>query len=95
MRRHEPGRAWRRRGWLTHERRLLAVVDRRLFEAPADMSALLPPGLPEPFTTADLAGALGRGRWLAQKMAYCLREMGVIEPTGKRGNAILYTRCPA
>lgn len=92
VRRHEPGRAWRRRGWITHERRLLAVVDRRLFEAPADLSALLPPDLPEPFTTADLAGALGRGRWLAQKMAYCLREIGALDTVGKQGNAWLYRR---
>ena len=92
VRRHEPGRAWRRRGWVTHERRLLAVVDRHLFESPTDVSELLPPGLPAPFTTADLAGALGRGRWLAQKMAYCLREMGILTPVGKQGNAILYRR---
>ena len=27
---------------------------------------------------------------LAQRMAYCLRAMGVIEPVGKRGGAVLY-----
>lgn len=90
VRRHEPGRAWRRRGWVTHERRLLAVVGRHHFESPTDVSELLPPGLPQPFTTADLAQGLGKGRWLAQKMAYCLREMGTIEPAGKRGRAVLY-----
>ncbi len=92
VRRHEPGRAWRRRGWVTHERRLLDVVGRRRFESPTDLGELLPADLAEPFTTADLAGALGRGRWLAQKMAYCLREMGALEVVGKQGRAFLYTR---
>jgi len=93
-RRYDGKRRWRRGGWVTQERSLLAVVDRRLFESPADLAALLPPGLAEPFTTADLARALAKPRRLAQRMAYCLREMGVLEAVGKRGNAILYTRAP-
>jgi hypothetical protein len=94
IRRHDKSRAWRRRGWVTEERRLLEVVDRQLLSTPADIAALLPVDLPRPFTTADLATGLGQPRWLAQKMAYCLRKMGVIENTGKRGNAILYVRAP-
>jgi hypothetical protein len=92
VRRYEAGRAWRRRGWVTHERRLLRVVGRRLLSSPAEACALLPPSLPEPFTTADLAAALGQGRRLAQRMAYCLREMNAIESVGKRGRAVLYRR---
>ncbi len=92
LRRHDSRRAWRRRGWVTQERRLLAVVGRHLFETPADLAALLPPALVEPFTTADLAAALSIRRRLAQQMAYCLREMGTLRPEGKRGNAILYSR---
>jgi len=91
IRRYVGKRAWRRRGWVTEERRLLEVVDRQLFDAPADLAALVPPGIPEPFTTADLAAAIDKRRRLAQQMAYCLREMGAIEPVGKQGNAILYT----
>jgi hypothetical protein len=94
VRRYDGKRGWRRRGWVTHERRLLQVVDHRLFETPADMAALLPQGVTEPFTTSDLATAIAKPRWLAQKMAYCLREMGVIVPVGKRGNAILYAQAP-
>jgi hypothetical protein len=70
----------------------LQVVGGRLFETPADLAALLPATLPEPFSTSDLAAASAHPRRLAQKMAYCLREMGAIEAVGKRGNAILYTR---
>ncbi|MEE8392015.1 MAG: hypothetical protein V3S14_14635 [Anaerolineae bacterium] len=92
VRRYDGKRGWRRKGWVTHERRLLQVVDHRLFETPADMAALLPPGLVEPFTTSDLAAAIAKPRWLARKMAYCLRQMDAIAPVGKRGNAILYVR---
>ena len=95
VRRHHPNRGWRRRGWLTHERRLLEVVDRQRFETPTEMANLLPSTLPEPFTTSDLAASLPRPRRLAQRMAYCLREMQVIDPVGKQGNAILYVRAGA
>lgn len=91
-RKYDGTRGWRRKGWVTYERRLLQVVDRRLFETPADMGALLPSTLNEPFTTADLASAIRGPRRLAQKMAYCLRKMGTITPLDRRGNAILYRR---
>jgi len=90
MRRYDGRRGWRRKGWVTHERRLLAVVDEHHFATPEEMQTLLPAALANPFTTADLAQALGQPRWLTQKMAYCLREMGAIEQVGKEGNAILY-----
>ncbi|HDQ73250.1 MAG TPA: hypothetical protein ENN19_14330 [Chloroflexi bacterium] len=92
VRRYVGNRAWRRRGWATEERRLLEVVDRRLFASPADLACLIPADLAEPFTTADLADAIGEQRRLAQKMAYCLRKMHVLTPVDKRGNAILYVR---
>jgi hypothetical protein len=88
--RHYDPDEWRNRGWVTDERRLLEVVDRRLFEGPADALAVLPEGLEEPFTTADLAEAMDGPRWLAQKMAYCLRKMGGIVQIGKRGRSKLY-----
>jgi hypothetical protein len=92
VRRYDGKRGWRRKGWVTHERRLLRVLDNRLFETPADVAALIPPHLAEPFTTSDLAAAIAKPRWLAQKMAYCLRQMDAVAAVGKRGNAILYTR---
>jgi hypothetical protein len=85
-------RNWRRRGWGTVERRLVQVVDRRLFAAPADLAALLPPALDEPFTTAGLADAIDQPRWLAQKMTYCLRSAGAISEAGKQGKATRYVR---
>lgn len=91
LRRQDSRRGWRRGGWVTHERRLLDVVERRRFETPTDMRPLLPDGLATPFTTSDLAKAIARPRRLAQRMAYCLREMGILAPAGKRGKAVLYT----
>jgi len=94
VRRIKRTQRWRRKRWAIQERRLIQVLNRWVFENPADMAELIPSKLTEPFTTADLAHAIGRPRWLAQKMAYCLREMGVIAAVGKQGNAILYTRSP-
>jgi hypothetical protein len=89
VRRYEGKRRWRRRGWGIQERRLLEVVDRRLFKNTADWQGLLPEGL-ESFTAADLAAATDTGPVLAQKMAYCLRQAKVIELIGRRGRANLY-----
>lgn len=90
VRRYDARRNWRRKGWGTHERRLLSVVAQQHFATPADCGALLPPTLTDPFTTSDLALALERPRWLAQKMAYCLHNMGFLAQVGKRRNAWLY-----
>ena len=82
----------RRRGrdWRKVERRLLEVVGERTFAEVGDLQRALPPDLPSPFTTADLASAGQLPRWLAQKMAYCLRRMHAIVAVGKQGNAIEY-----
>ncbi|HEX7183547.1 MAG TPA: hypothetical protein VF756_17060 [Thermoanaerobaculia bacterium] len=89
VRRYEGGRKWRRRGWVLEGRRLLEVLDRRLFGESADWLGFLPEGL-ESFTTKDLATGMNAGRELAQKMAYCLRKGSVIELIGRQGRANLY-----
>jgi len=89
---HDPQRAWRRRGWITQERRLLDVVEQRRFDFPEDLKKLIPSSIPDEFTTSDLAAALQKSTRLAGRMAYCLREMEAISPVGKRGRAILYTK---
>ncbi len=85
-------RAWRRKGWVIHERHLLEVVDRRVFETPAELACLLPHALPDPFTVQQVAAALGQPAWLAHKMIYCLRAMDAIEAAGKLGRAVTYRR---
>ncbi len=89
---HDKGgkRGWRRGGWIIHDRRLVAVVMCHTFTQGADLAALLPHDLPDPFTTADLAARAKLPRRLAGQMAYCLREMGQIQTVGKQGNGWLY-----
>ena len=90
--RRDDGRGSRwRGGWSIADRRLLDVKERRCFRKPSDFLALVPGDLPDPFTTRDLAQGANLPRWLAQKMAYCLRRMRVFEVRGKRGNAVLYS----
>ncbi len=90
FRMHEEKKAWRRKGWVVQERRLIEVDDVVRIDTPGDLVGLLPDGLPENFTTADIAAAGGCPRRVAQQMAYCLRRMGAIEIAGKQGNAIEY-----
>lgn len=93
VRHHTEGRRnWRRRGWGTHERRLLSIVQQQQFTNPADLGGLLPPNLADTFTTTDIAEGTQISTALAGKMAYCLRQMKVIEAIGKQGRSILYKR---
>jgi hypothetical protein len=92
LRRFDKRRRWRRKGWVTVESRLLEITDRLLIQTPDDLMDLVPSGLPDPFLTSDLATALKRTRFVAQKVAYCLRHCGSIQQVGKKGNAIIYSR---
>jgi hypothetical protein len=87
---HEDGKAWRRRGWVVRERRLTGIENVVGISCPADLLGLLPEGLPERLTTADIAAASGCTRRLAQQAAYCLRHAGVITQAGKAGRAVEY-----
>jgi hypothetical protein len=82
--------SWRRKGRSIYDRRLLEVVSQRVFSAPDDFLALLPPGLPTLFTNRDLARALAQPRHVAQKMTYCLSRMDVLVQAGQRGRSYLY-----
>jgi hypothetical protein len=87
---HTPDRAWRRKGWTVLERRLLDVVETILLTGVDDLITLLPEGLPDEFTTADLAAQLGRPMRTCQQVAYCLRTLGAVVSVGKEGNSVLY-----
>jgi len=89
-RRYEPGKAWRRRGWVVTGRALVTAYERRLYREPEELLGLLPAGLPAPFTTADVAAEGRLPRRLAQQAAYCLHALGLLERVGKAGNAHLY-----
>jgi hypothetical protein len=84
--------SWRRKGWSIKNRNLLNVLERHVFSSPADYLSLLPPDLPSPFTIRDLASEGRMPAFLAQKTAYCLRQMGTLRQSGKRGRAYLYEK---
>lgn len=92
VRRHDSKRAWRRGGWVTEERHLLQVLDRKRYENPLDFLEFLPADLPDRFTTTDIANMSGIPRRMTTRMAYCLRKMGAIEEVGKQGNSFLYRK---
>lgn len=92
LRVYQPGKAFRRHGWIVNGRSLSGVADRVRLAGPEDAAALLPSGLPESFDTAELAEAAAITRRLAQQMTYCLRAMGMLEIAGNRRRAHLYRR---
>ncbi|MGL4512286.1 MAG: hypothetical protein ACRCT8_04290 [Lacipirellulaceae bacterium] len=89
---HGRRRRWRKDDQIVVDQRLVGVLDRVRFERASDLWKLAPGALPAIFDTAELAVALGAARQVAQRAAYCLREMGAVADAGKRGNARLYRR---
>ncbi|GIW89234.1 MAG: hypothetical protein KatS3mg108_3558 [Isosphaeraceae bacterium] len=82
-------------GYRVLDRVLVDVLTARTVECPDDLWSLLAVNLPDPFTTRDLAAALGRPLGFAQRVAYSLRESGASRLVGKRHNLRLYSRQPA
>lgn len=83
----------RRRGkqYQTLDQRLVHVGESIELRTAHDLLGLLPiETLPSPFDTAHLANSLGKPRWFAQKVSYCLRQTGCVKLVGKRGNSQLY-----
>jgi hypothetical protein len=86
-------RRWRRdNDHQVEDQRLLEIRDVYRFGTAADLCSLLPASLPRPFHTGHVAEGLGVERWIAQRMAYCLRETGAIQSVGKFRGAWLYER---
>jgi hypothetical protein len=84
-------RRWRRdNDHQVEDQRLVAVHGTHQFRKATGLCRLLPAALPQPFHTGHVAQGLGVERWIAQRMAYCLREMGAIKPVGKLRGAWLY-----
>jgi hypothetical protein len=76
LRRYVGKRRWRRNGWETVESRLIQVLDTQTFRGPGDFARLLPPDLPEAFTTADIAAGLAVPLWLAQRRPIACAKWG-------------------
>jgi len=92
VRRPRTTRKRRWRDWEVQERRLVEVFDHVTFHHPGDYLAAVPSTLEEPFTTADLAKATHRPRRVAQRIAYCLREMGALAVVDRKRSGIRYVR---
>jgi len=84
--------SWRRRGWSSMDRVLVGIINRKTYLTPRDFLHFIPETLGEPFTTGDLAEAIGVSKHLVQKMTYCMRKMNALKLVGKQGNAYLYTK---
>ncbi|MHA1883269.1 MAG: hypothetical protein ACTSUO_09530 [Candidatus Thorarchaeota archaeon] len=82
--------SWRRKGWSVIDRKLVEIIDRKLFSAPSELLDILPKDIPNQFTNKDLAELANITRNLAQKVTYCLRQLGVIELQGKQGRSHLF-----
>ena len=82
--------SWRRKGWSIYDKRLVNVLEKKVFCSPIDFLMLKPSKLKPPFTNAELAYSLEKPLRLAQKMSYCLRKMGIIKVIGKSGRSLLF-----
>ncbi|HYI23040.1 MAG TPA: hypothetical protein VEX62_10435 [Candidatus Limnocylindrales bacterium] len=80
------------REWWRLDRRLIDVIETRRIDTPADLLALLPAGLPEPFTTADIVAATGRSKRLAMRAVYCLERCGAVSRQQRQGRFVTYAR---
>jgi hypothetical protein len=89
---HTPPDGRRRRRRPAGRRHLVEVLDRAALRTPADLLALVPGELEEPFTVRELAAATKSTPLVAGRCAYVLRSLGLLAQAGKRGPAPLYTR---
>ena len=60
------------------------------FQTAADLCQFLPDDLPDVFHTGHLSQQLNIQRWMAARVAYCMRKTGATLQVGKKGNAKLY-----
>ena len=69
---------------------LVEVGEVYRFSTANDLLQLLPSRLPQPFHTGHLAEQLNVQHFVAQRIAYCMRQTGAVTEVGKRGNTRLY-----
>ncbi len=87
------GSRWRK-GYSVRDRRLVKVIEEIPLRTVDDFRRFLPPELTSPFTNKNLATALDKPVHRVRPITYCLRKMGLIVQTGKRGKEFLYTVIP-
>jgi hypothetical protein len=83
-------RRWHR-GYKVHDVRLETIAEHIELRDPADLFRLIQwPRAPDHFNTADLASAIDRPRWFAQKVAYVLRQTGAIDAVNRSRTGVVY-----
>jgi len=87
---HGRRRRWRENDHVVEDQRLIEVLETRRFRTGRDLARLIESPLPDPFHTGHLAESLHVPRWIAQRIAYCLRHAETIRQVDKHGNAALY-----
>lgn len=89
---HGRRRRWRKNDFIVDDQKLTKLGKPHRLATCNDLWKLMPKRLPRPFHTGHLAKGLEIDRWIAQRIAYCLRKTGTIKQVGKEGNALLYER---
>ncbi len=84
--------SWRRRGACIEDRKLIRVLERKLFDSKADFLKVLPEDLPVLFSNNILAQCLGIRVGQSRKMTYSLRKMGVITHVSTKRKQMLFVR---
>jgi hypothetical protein len=87
---HGRRRRWRKNDHVVGDQLLVNVGEGVRLRKAADLIRLMPPGLPAEFHSGLLAEHCSVRRHVAQRIAYCLREMQAAEHVGKKGNTLLY-----
>jgi hypothetical protein len=87
---HGRRRRWRRDDYEVEDQKLVAIRETYRFRTASDLVRLIDCSLPEAFHTGHLAEVLQLPRWIAQRIAYCLRESQAVREVGKQGNTRLY-----
>lgn len=83
--------SWKRKGWSIYDRKLLRIVDNKLFSSPAQFLEFIPNNLKFPFSNQNLAISLNISIKLARMMTYSLRRMNILKVARKVGRSFLFS----
>jgi hypothetical protein len=85
--------SWRRKGVRKQDRKLIRIHETERLTTKKSWRRLIPETISGTFTVKDLSKAGAGGN--AGKMAWILKNAGIIELVGKEGRAFLYRTAPA
>ena len=83
--------SWKRKGWSIHDRKLLRILDNKLFSSSTQFLGFIPNNLEIPFSNQNLANSLNISIKLARMMTYSLRRMNLLKVVRKVGRSFLFS----